>query len=145
MNNDGQTRNQTPSPSPQTPQKKTATEEQVHGARGYLRIFVALVLALVLTSGLALPWKLVPLALGVAAVVVGILTLVKVRRYGLGRVPLFVTSLGLVATLVMTAGLGLAVITWDQTQKLESCMASALTMQAQEKCRTDFTSDLLPG
>lgn len=144
MNNDGRTPDQIPSPLQPAIQKTPATDEQKQSTRGYLRIFVALVVALLLTSGLALPWKLVPLALGVAAVVVGILTLVKVLRYGIGPAQMFVTALGLVASLVMTLGLGLAVATWDSTEKLETCMGKALTMQAQEECQSEFANGLLP-
>lgn len=144
MNNDGHAPNQSPQPSQQAPQKAPATEEQKQSTRGYLRIFVALVAALLLTSGLALPWKLVPLVLGVAAVVAGILTLIKVLRFATGPVQMFVTSLGLVASLVMTLGLALSVATWDSTQKLETCLSKALTMQAEEECRSEFTNGVLP-
>lgn len=145
MNNDGSAQNKSPQPLQQQPQQKApATDEQKQVTRGYLRIFVALVAALLLTSGLALPWKLVPLALGIAAVVVGILTLVKVVRFGIGPVQMFVASLGLVASLVMTLGLALSVATWDSTQKLETCMGNALTMQAVEKCQSEYTGGILP-
>mgnify|MGYP003307096249 CR=1 FL=1 len=144
MNNDGRTPDQIPSPLQPAPQKTPATDEQKQSARGYLRIFAALVVAVLLTSGLALPWKLVPLALAVAAVVVGILTLIKVVRHGTGPTQMFITALGLVASVVMTLGLGLAVATWDNTEKLENCMSRALTMQAQDECQSEFTSGLLP-
>ncbi|MBO0908008.1 hypothetical protein [Arthrobacter sunyaminii] len=144
MNNDGSAPHQTPPPLQQSPEKTAATDEQKRSVRGYLRIFVALVAAVLLTSGLALPWKLVPLALGVAAIAVGIVTLVKVVRYNTGPTQVFVTSLGLVASVVMTLGLGLAVATWDSTEKLESCLANALTISAQDECRDQFTTGLLP-
>ncbi|WP_104104348.1 hypothetical protein [Arthrobacter sp. 08Y14] len=144
MNNDGRAPHQTPPPLQQSPEKTAATDEQKRSVRGYLRIFVALVAAVLLTSGLALPWKVVPLALGVAAIAVGIVTLVKVVRYNTGPAQVFVTALGLVASVVMTLGLGLAVATWDSTEKLESCLASALTISAQDECRDQFTTGLLP-
>ncbi|WAP51271.1 hypothetical protein OL239_15710 [Arthrobacter sp. ATA002] len=144
MNNDGRTPKQTPLPLQPAPQKTPATDEQKQSTRSYLRIFVALVVAVLLTSGLALPWKLVPLALALAAVVVGILTLIKVVRYGIGAPQMFITSLGLAASAVMALGLGLAVATWDNTEKLENCMGRALTVQAQDECQSEFTNGLLP-
>lgn len=142
MNNDGRTPTQPPSPLQPATQKTPATDEQKQSTRSYLRIFVALVVAVLLTAGLALPWKLVPLALAVAAVVVGILTLIKVVRYGVGPAPMVVTALGLAASVVMTLGLGLAVVTWDSTEKLENCLGKALTMQAQEECQAEFATGL---
>lgn len=144
MNNDGRAPEQTPPPLQRAPEKAAATDEQKQSVRGYLRIFVALVVAVLLTSGLALPWKLVPLALGVAAIAVGIVTLVKVVRFNIGPAQMFVTSLGLVASVVMTLGLGLAVATWDSTEKLETCLSNALTIQAQDECEEQFTNGLLP-
>ena len=144
MNNDGRTPEPTPPSLQQAPQKTPATDEQKRNARGYLQIFAALLIAVLLSSGLALPWKLVPLALGAAAVVVGIVTLVKVLRFRIGALPVFVTSLGLVASVVVTLGLGLAVATWDSTQKLESCLGNALTTQATDKCRSEFTTGIFP-
>ncbi|MET4058907.1 hypothetical protein ABIB35_000436 [Arthrobacter sp. UYP6] len=142
MNNDGRAPDQTPPPLQQAPKKTPATDEQKQSTRGYLRVFGALVVALLLTSGLALPWKVVPLVLGVAAVVVGIMTLVKVLRFSTGPVQMFVTSLGLVASVVMTLGLGLAVATWDSTEKLENCMRNALTMEAKDQCQSEFSNGL---
>ena len=145
MNNDGRTPDQIPSPLQPAPQKTPATDEQKQDTRGYLRIFLALVVAVLLTSGLALPWKLVPLALALAAVVVGVLTLIKVVRFGMGPAQMFITALGLAASVVMTLGLGLAVATWDSTQKLEDCMSNALTMQAKQECQSEFANGILPG
>ena len=144
MNNDGRAPDQTPPPLQKAPEKPAATDEQKQSARGYLRIFVALVIAVLLTSGLALPWKVVPLVLGVAAVVVGIMTLIKVLRSKLGAVPVFVTSLGLAASAMMVLGLGLAVATWDSTEKLESCLDNALTMAAEDSCKSEFSNGILP-
>lgn len=144
MNNDGRAPDQTPPPLQKVPEKPAATDEQKQSARGYLRIFVALVIAVLLTSGLALPWKVVPLVLGVAAVVVGIMTLLKVLRAKLGSVPVFVTTLGLVASVVMIVGLSLAVATWDSTQKLETCLGNALTLEAEKNCQSDFSNGIFP-
>ena len=144
MNNDGRAPDQTPPPLQQAPEKTAATDEQKQSARGYLRIFVALIVAVLLTSGLALPWKVVPLVLGVAAVVVGIMTLVKMTRFNMGQAQIIVTAFGLAASVVMTLGLGLAVATWDSTEKLETCLANALTIQAKDQCEEQFTTGLLP-
>ena len=144
MNNDGRAPDQPPSPSKPAARKTPDADEQKQSARGYLRIFVALVVAVLLTSGLALPWKVVPLVLGVAAVVVGIMTLIKVLRSKLGAVPVFVTSLGLAASAMMVLGLGLAVATWDSTEKLESCLDNALTMAAEDSCKSEFSNGILP-
>lgn len=145
MNNDGSSTNPPPAPvrtapGKPGPGKPAPTKEQSRSAAGYLRIFAALLLAMLFTSNLALPWKLVPLALGVAAVVVGIIALVKQIRYGLRPFVRVATSMGLAAAFFMTIGLAAMVSLWPMTEKYEACMDSALTLKAQEGCTQDYTS-----
>ena len=84
MNNDGPDVRPRP-PFPPATRKPEPTPAQSKEARSYLWVFIALLLGMLISSELALPWKLLPLALGIAALVVGIMTLVKVVRYGLHR------------------------------------------------------------
>ncbi|KPN17711.1 hypothetical protein AO716_06980 [Arthrobacter sp. Edens01] len=103
-------------------------------------VFIALLLGMLISSDLALPWKLLPLILGIAALVVGIMTLVKVVRFGMGGFMRIVVSMGIAATAFMTIGLAAMVALWPMTEKYETCMQSALTVQATETCTKDYLS-----
>lgn len=137
MTNDGPDVRPRP-PFPPATRKPEPTEAQSKEARSYMWVFIALLLGLLLSSDLMLPWKLLPLMLGIAAVVVGIITLVKVIRFGLGAFMRIVVSMGLAATAFMTLGLAAQVALWPLTAKYETCMQSALTVQATEACTEDY-------
>ena len=139
MNNDGPDVRPRP-PFPPATRKPEPTPAQSKEARSYLWVFIALLLGMLISSELALPWKLLPLALGIAALVVGIMTLVKVVRYGLHRSLRVIISMGLAATAFMTIGLAAMVALWPFTAKYETCMQSALTVQATETCTKDYLS-----
>ncbi|MCC3282236.1 MULTISPECIES: hypothetical protein [Arthrobacter] len=139
MNNDGPPLQARP-PFPPATRKPEPTEAQSKEARSYLWVFIALLTGMLLSSELALPWKLLPLALGIAAMVVGIMTMVKIVRYGMHRMLRVIVSMGLAATAFMTLGLAAMVALWPMTARYEACMQSALTVQATESCIKDYTS-----
>ncbi|MCC3277353.1 MULTISPECIES: hypothetical protein [unclassified Arthrobacter] len=115
-----------------------ATDEQKKNAVRYVRVFWLLVLVMLLSSGLVLPWKLVPLAIGLVAFVVGIIALVKLARRRMGALLPVLVSLGLVITFLTTLGLGFMVAIWDQTVTYETCMRSALTLDGAEACQAEY-------
>lgn len=139
MNNDGPSQPVRP-PFPRPARKPEPTEAQSKEARSYLWIFIALLIGMLLSSDLALPWKLLPLVLGLAALVIGIIAMVKVVRFGLHPMLRVIVSLGLAATAFMTLGLAAMVALWPMTATYETCMQSALTMQATESCVQDYLS-----
>ena len=139
MNNDGPDVRPRP-PFPPATRKPEPTPAQSKEARSYLWVFIALLLGMLISSDLALPWKLLPLALGIAAMVVGIMALVKIVRFGLGAFMRVVVSMCLAATAFMTLGLAAMVALWPLTAKYETCMQSALTVQATETCTKDYLS-----
>ena len=139
MKNDGPPLHARP-PFPPATRKPEPTEAQSKEARSYLWVFIALLAGMLICAELALPWKLLPLALGISALVVGIMAMVKIVRYGMHRMLRVIVSLGLAATAFMTLGLAAMVALWPLTAEYETCMQSALTVQATETCVKDFTS-----
>ncbi|MBD7996749.1 hypothetical protein H9639_15735 [Arthrobacter sp. Sa2CUA1] len=137
MNNDGPPLNARP-PFPPATRKPEPTEAQIRQARSFLWVFIALLAGMLISSELPLPWKLLPLALGLAALVVGIMALVKIIRCGMHRMLRVIVSMGLAATAFMTLGLTAMVALWPMTAKYETCMQSALTVQATEACVQDY-------
>ena len=103
-------------------------------AQLWLRLFLLALLAAILTSTLMLPWKVLGLVLSLAALAVGVIALIKVIGSKLPRAVLIGTSVGLAATLFVTAGTGASVLLWPITEKYEDCMSRALTLQATSEC-----------
>ena len=143
MNHDG-AQTQTKSPAEADSSRPTPTDRQKHNAVQYVRIFWLLVVATLLSSNLVLPWKLVPIALGTAAIVVGIMALVKAVRARMRPTLPVLISVGLVVTFITTLGLGAMALLWDQTVTYESCMRGAITYEAVESCESDYLDFQLP-
>ncbi|UWX97866.1 hypothetical protein N2K95_04045 [Arthrobacter zhaoxinii] len=136
MNDDG-AQHQTSTLS--APENRPApTEQQKRSTVQYVRVFWLLLAATLLSSGLVLPWKLLPLALGIAALVIGVVALVKVARRGMGPLMPVLISLGLVITALTTLGLTGMVLLWDETMTYESCMRSALTLDGVDACEAEY-------
>ena len=114
------------------------TDEQKRNATQYVRVFWLLAVAMLLSSSLVLPWKLFPLGLGIAALVVGIIALVKLARRRMGPLMPVLVSLGLVVTALTTLGLAGMALLWDETATYESCMHSALTIEGVEACEAEY-------
>ena len=120
------------------------TDEQKRHAMQFVRVFWLLVVAMLLSSSMVLPWKLVPLTLGVAAVVVGIIALVKLVRRRMRPALSVLVSIGLAITVITTLGLAAMTALWDRTMTYESCMGSALTLEAVDSCESEYLSFELP-
>lgn len=136
MNDDGAQHKTQTLPAPGS--RPGATDEQKKNAVRYVRLFWLLVVAMLLGSGMVLPWKLLPLALGLAALVVGIIALVKLARSRMGAVMPVLVSLGLVITVLTTVGLAGMAAMWDETVAYETCMRSALTLDGVEACQAEY-------
>ncbi|CEA09497.1 hypothetical protein BN1051_02867 [Arthrobacter saudimassiliensis] len=129
---------QTPPPvRPSAPRRPS--EDQAREARNYLGLFTLLVLGLALSSNLVLPWKLVPLVLGVAALVIGIMTLVKLVRLKSRPLLTVTTVLLLGMSAMMTLLMAVMVAAWPLTASWEQCRTGALTLQAQEACDAELS------
>lgn len=132
MNDDGRR--------PPTPTPDKATDEQLASTRTYQRWFMLLLLGTLLTSNLMLPWKLLGLILGMAALTMGILALVKAVRHKLPTFLKITTVIGLAATLFLTLGTAASVLLWPITAEYEECMRTALTNAAQRTCTEQLSN-----
>ncbi|MDM7990611.1 hypothetical protein [Arthrobacter sp. zg-Y877] len=133
--NDG-TQNQTSTP-PATGSSHPGPEQKRNAVQ-YVRVFWLLVAAMLLSSNLVLPWKLFPLALGVAALVVGVIALVKLARRRMGPAMPILVSVGLLVAALTTLGLAGMVLLWDETAAYETCMRSALTLDGVDACEAEY-------
>ena len=100
--------------------------------------FGLLMLATLLTSSIALPWRLVSIAIGLLALVVGVRALRRVWRAGLRGFLVGAMSAGVVMTfaLILTT---LAVIpVWQIEMDHQSCLDEAITVVAKSSCESDY-------
>ncbi|THJ67941.1 hypothetical protein E8P82_03715 [Arthrobacter echini] len=103
-------------------------------ARSWLRLFVLALLAGVLMSALALPWKVLALVVSVFALAAGVVGLVKAIGARLPRLVVIATSLGLAAALFLSVSTAVSVLLWPVTRAYEDCVSRALTLQARSDC-----------
>lgn len=119
---------------PKTPGDPKQRGDAPLGTRSLLTWFMLALLAALIGSSLMLPWKVLGLVFGIAALVLGIVALVRTGRTkvpGLVRVS---TMAGLAAALFLVIGTGASVLLWPITETYEDCMATALTIQAERSC-----------
>ncbi|GAA1345820.1 hypothetical protein [Arthrobacter roseus] len=129
-------------------QKTSPSPDQEQALRGrtLLRWFMVFFVLMLITGTLPLPWKVLGLATGIAAVVMGIFTLVHLFRFKRSRILKVTTVLGLVITLLSTLGTGAMVALWPFTADYEQCMELALTIETKAECQENYLSlnGLLP-
>jgi hypothetical protein len=122
-------------PSRQSP---PPSDKEIASTRAQLRVFMLLLLGALLGSSFPLPWKVLGLLFGLAALTVGILALVGLVRQKAPALLRISTTVALVASLFLTLGTGAAILLWPVTERYEECMATALTSKAQRQCEDDL-------
>ncbi len=129
-----------PSARPTKPSRQSSppSDKELAETRRLLRVFMLLLLGTLLTANFPLPWKVLGLLFGLAALTVGILAMVNLVRQKAPALVRVSTTVGLVASLLLTMATGAAVLLWPLTAQYEECMASALTSKAQRQCEEDL-------
>ena len=132
---------------PAPPASGSPEEKELARTRSYFRWFLLAMLGAVLTGTLPLPWKVLGLVFGLAALVLGIFALVRAVRDKLPGMLRITTVIGLVATAFLVIGTGAQVALWPVTVDYEECMSTALTNAAQSACQDELSNlgGLLPG
>ena len=124
-----------------TPDLDTARpEERTRAASRTVMWFALVLLAALWLSVVRVPWPLplVPGVLGLAAVVLGVLALVRMRGARLGA------SMTVLVVVGMVIAAGLALLTsvqaflWPVYSDFYSCLDRALTHQAQDTCFSEL-------
>lgn len=137
------TDDQPPAHEPQQhPDHHKPTESELKSARTFVRYFLILAVLSLLCSGLPLPLKVLAPALGLAAVVVGIMALVKAVRVRFPRILRAALVVALGISFVVTIGTAALVAVWPITSEYETCMSEALTQRAEAQCEQDYQDTL---
>jgi hypothetical protein len=125
-----------------TAPSQNSVAEEFRNVSAWVRAAIILMLGAYLAAGAALPWKLVAVALGVAGVVVGVVTTVKVFR---APVPGFMRAtipLATLACLLFTLSTGVQSVFYGPTSDYEQCVQDSVTDRAQSQCQRDYEEKL---
>lgn len=91
-----------------------------------------------LLSSVALPWRMLSVALGVAALVMGIRAMRTVVRAGLRGGLVVVLSAGMVMTVVLTLSTLAVIPVWQVEMDRQTCLGQAITLTAETSCQTAY-------
>jgi len=101
-------------------------------------IFGLYMLASLLLSSVALPWRMLSVAVGVAALVVGVRALRTVWRAGLRGALVVVLSAGMLMTVVLGLSTLAVIPVWGIETDRQTCLDQAITITAQTSCQTTY-------
>lgn len=125
-----QTTPRTPRPPVDPDAARLATRSVMH--------FGLLMLATLLTSTIALPWRLVSVAIGLLALVVGIRALRRIWRAGLRGFLVVAMSAGVIMTFALALTTLAVIPVWQIEMDRQSCLNQAITLSATSTCESDY-------
>lgn len=102
--------------------------------------FGLIMLASLLTTSLALPWRLVSVAIGLLALVVGIRALRRIWRAGLRGFIVVALSAGVVMTFALALTTLAVIPVWQIEMDRQSCLDEAITIAATTACESDYAT-----
>lgn len=123
--------------------KKPASTEELQENATRLRGTVFLILASAILTMLPMPWKLLTIVVGVAAIISGIRTLIKSFRIpGMGPVN-FTIILALMGCALFTLSVSLQGIFFQPTMEYQQCLNDSVTSRSLDQCSRDFNNSLV--
>lgn len=139
--------NSTPGPAQQqrsAPPLSEAAKASLARTHLLFRIFVVSVLGAFFVYQLDVAYLWLTAVLTAAALVLGIVLLVRSARLKQSRLVLFGTISGLVVSAIMVLLILVTALFFTQVQEYQECLGRALTDQAQTACRVQLENSL-PG
>lgn len=101
-------------------------------------IFGLVMLVSLLLSSVALPWRMLSVAVGVAALVVGVRALRIVWRAGVRGALVVVLSAGMLMTVVLGLSTLAVIPVWQIEMDRQTCVGQAITLTAESSCQTTY-------
>lgn len=123
-------------------QDPPARPQDMRRLAGLLRSAALLVLLAVVVDLLAFPWFLAGGLVAIAALAVGLTALTQAARTRQRGAQRGVIGLLLVVAVLSLARPGMALLTWDAESALARCQGSAITVQAQHACVSEYQQAL---
>lgn len=100
--------------------------------------FGLLMLACLLTSSLALPWRFVSVAIALVALVVGLRALRRIWRAGLRGFLVVAMSAGVLMTFALALTTLAVIPVWQIEMDRQACLGEAITISATSTCESDY-------
>ncbi|WP_066464375.1 hypothetical protein [Sanguibacter suarezii] len=126
-----------PQGTPRTPRPPVDPDAARLATRSVMH-FGLLMLATLLTSTIALPWRLVSVAIGLLALVVGIRALRRIWRAGLRGFLVVAMSAGVIMTFALALTTLAVIPVWQIEMDRQSCLNQAITLSATSTCESDY-------
>ena len=124
-------------PAQAPPRTPVDPEAARHATRSVMH-FGLLMLATLITSTIALPWRLVSIVIALAALVVGIRALRRIWRAGLRGFLVVAMSAGVVMTFALALTTLAVIPVWQIEMDHQSCLDQAITLSATSACESDY-------
>ncbi|ROR73639.1 hypothetical protein EDD31_2026 [Bogoriella caseilytica] len=115
---------------------KPLTDEQ-RSALSMARLFALALLVVVLLAVFAppWPWPILVTVLAAATVVLGVVSLVRLRKAKVRGLPVLSTLIGMIMAAFMTLSSAGQLVFWEAYQDFAECRSSAITQQATQLCQ----------
>lgn len=123
---------------PAGPPRPRVDPEQARLATRSVMVFGLFMLVSLLLSPVALPWRMLSVAVGVAALVVGARALRTVWRAGLRGALVVVLSAGMLMTVVLSLSTLAVIPVWGIETDRQACLEQAITLTAESSCQTAY-------
>lgn len=128
-------------PAPREPRPPVDPDTARRATRSVMH-FGLLMLGSLLTSSLALPWRLVSVVIALAALVVGVRALRRIWRAGLRGFLVVALSAGVVMTFALALTTLAVIPVWEIEMDRQSCLEEAITISATATCESDYKTAL---
>lgn len=100
--------------------------------------FGLVMLASLLLSSVDLPWRILSVVVGVAALVVGVRALRTVWRAGIRGTLVAVLAAGMTMTVVLALSTLAVIPVWQVEMDRQQCLEQAITVTAESSCQTAY-------
>lgn len=112
--------------------------EQARLATRSVMVFGLFMLVSLLLSSVALPWRMLSVAVGVAALVVGARAFRTVWRAGMRGAIVVVLSAGMLMTVILALSTLAVIPVWQVEMDRQTCLDQAITLTAESSCQTAY-------
>lgn len=119
-----------------------AVQESTRLTHTLFRLFIVAVLGSFFVFQLDVSYLWLTALLTAAAIVLGIVVLIRAAKYKESRLVLFGTISGLVVSAVMLLVILASTLFFNQIRDYQQCVRHALTQQATSECRTQLENSM---
>jgi hypothetical protein len=129
-------------PAPAKPERPPVDPDEARRGTRAVMNFGLLMLAALVTTTLALPWRMVSVAIAIGALVVGIRAFRRIWRAGMRGTLVAALSAGMVMTIALAVTTLAVIPVWHIEMDRQGCLDQALTVSAKSECESIYTKQI---